>query len=111
MVDRDLIHRRLALLDTYLEQLTPYRMIEHEAYAQDWKTQRIVEPTLHLAIETCMDVADHIVADRRLRVPESGLPKHPGPRLRRLDASVVVRVLREDLGDLERFRDRVRTVV
>ncbi len=29
----------------------------------------------------------------------------------RLDASVVVRILREDLGDLERFRDRVRTVV
>ncbi len=137
MVDRDLIHRRLALLDTYLEQLTPYRMIEHDAYAQDWKTQRIVEPTLHLAIETCMDVADHIVADRRLRVPETGaesfevlaeaqvISRELGAALAlmvgfrnilvhdyvRLDASVVVRVLREDLGDLERFRDRVRTVV
>ena len=34
--------------------------------------QRIVERTLHLAIETCMDVADHLVADARLRVPETG---------------------------------------
>ena len=39
---------------------------------EDWKTQRIVERTLHLAIKTCMDHADHIVADRRLRVPETG---------------------------------------
>jgi uncharacterized protein YutE (UPF0331/DUF86 family) len=72
MVDRDLILRRLANLDTYLEQLAPYRAIEVGAYVQDWKTQRVVERTLHLAIETCMDVADHILADRRLRVPETG---------------------------------------
>jgi uncharacterized protein YutE (UPF0331/DUF86 family) len=38
----------------------------------DWRTERIVERTLHLAIEVCMDVADHIVADRRLRIPETG---------------------------------------
>ena len=72
MVDRDLVQRRLSLLDTYLEQLAPYRAIDQSAYEQDWKTQRVVERTLHLAIETCMDVADHIVSDRRLRVPETG---------------------------------------
>ena len=60
------------MLDTYLEQLAPYRDIDIEAYRQDWKVQRIIERTLHLAIETCMDVADHLVADRRLRVPETG---------------------------------------
>ena len=59
MVDRDLVRRRLALLDTYLEQLAPYRGIDRSAYDHDWRTQRIVERTLHLAIETCMDVADH----------------------------------------------------
>ena len=134
MVDRDLILRRLANLDAYLEQLAPYRNIDISAYQQDWKTQRIVERTLHLAIETCMDVADHVVADRRLRVPETGaesfeilaeaglLPTTLGTALAlmvgfrnilvhdytRLDPAIVIRVLRTDVNDLGRFRDAVR---
>lgn len=137
MVDRDLILRRLANLDTYLEQLTPYRGVDVEVYRQDWKTQRIVERTLHLAIETCMDVADHIVADRRLRIPETGaesfeiladaelLPKPLGAALAsmvgvrnilvhdytRLDPAIVTRVLRTDLVDLGRLRDAIRALV
>lgn len=137
MVDRDLILRRLANLDTYLEQLAPYRHVEVGVYQQDWKTQRIVERTLHLAIETCMDVADHLVADHRLRVPDTGaetfeilaeaalLPKDLGGALAlmvgfrnilvhdytRLDPSIVTRVLRTDLTDLERFRDTVRSLI
>ena len=136
MVDRDLVLRRLALLDTYLEQLTPYRQIDLEEYRQDWKTQRIIERTLHLAVETCMDLADHLVADRRLRVPETGaesfevlaeaqlLPGELAAKLAsmvgfrdilvhdytRLDPAIVIRVLRQDLGDLERFRDLVRAL-
>ena len=133
MVDRDLVRRRLALLDTYLEQLVLYRGIDQSAYEEDWRTQRVVERTLHLAIETCMDVADHLVADRRLRVPETGaesfeilaeahlIPRELGGALAlmvgfrnilvhdyaRLDRSIVLRVLRDDLHDLERFRDAV----
>jgi uncharacterized protein YutE (UPF0331/DUF86 family) len=137
VVDRDLVLRRLALLDTYLEQLTPYRQIDLDEYRQDWKTQRIIERTLHLAVETCMDLADHLVADRRLRVPETGaesfevlaeaqlLPRELAAKLAamvgfrnilvhdytRLDPTIVIRVLRQDLGDLDRFRDLMRAVV
>jgi uncharacterized protein YutE (UPF0331/DUF86 family) len=137
VVDRDLILRRLAFLETYLEQLAPYREMDLAAYQRDWKTQRVIERTLHLAIETCMDLADHIVADRRLRVPETGaesfeilaeaqlLPRDLGDALAkmvgfrnilvhdytRLDPAVVVRVLREDVLDLQRFLDAVRAVV
>ena len=137
MVDRDLILRRLANLDMYLEQLAPYRGIDIDVYGQDWKTQRIVERTLHLAIETCMDLADHLVADRRLRIPETGaesfeilagadlLPRALGAALAsmvgfrnilvhdytRLDPVIVTRVLRTDLSDLERFRDAMRALV
>jgi len=137
VVDRDLILRRLADLDTYLDQLAPYRAVELERYRSDWKTQRIVERTLHLAIETCMDVADHIVADRRLRVPETGgatfdilaeagvLPAELGRSLARmvgfrnilvhdyarLDAELVLKALRTNLADFERFKDSVLKVV
>jgi uncharacterized protein YutE (UPF0331/DUF86 family) len=137
VVDRDLILRRLALLDTYLLQLTPYRDLTAAAYQQDWKTQRIVERTLHLAIEVCMDVADHLVADRRLRIPETGaesfeilgeanlIPAGLGPALARmvgfrnilvhdytrLDPAIVIRVLRNDIDDLLRFRDLVRALL
>jgi uncharacterized protein YutE (UPF0331/DUF86 family) len=137
MVDRDLVLRRLALLETYLEQLTPYRGIEVAEYRADWKVQRIVERTLHLAIESCMDVADHVVADRRLRVPETGaetfdilaeaglLPKPLGSALAsmvgfrnilvhdyaRIDPALVIGVLHRDLHDVERFRDAVRSLI
>ena len=137
MVDRDLILRRLASLETYLDQLALYRGIDADGYRADWKTQRIVERTLHLAIETCMDVADHIVADRRLRVPETGaesfeilaeaglLQAPLGTALAsmvgfrnilvhdyaRIDPAIVVRVLGRDLADVERFRDAVQALV
>lgn len=125
------------MLDTYLEQLAPYRGIDQSVYASDWKTQRIVERTLHLAVETCMDVADHLVADQRLRVPETGaesfeilaeaqlIPPDLGRSLAlmvgfrnilvhdyaRLDVSIVLRILRDNLSDLERFRGTVRPLV
>jgi uncharacterized protein YutE (UPF0331/DUF86 family) len=133
MVDRDLILRKLSDLETYLSQLVLYRNVDLAAYQDDWKTQRIVERTLHLAIEAAMDVADHIVADRRLRVPQTGaetfevlggaeilspvlaeaLSRMVGFRnilvhdYARLDQAIVLRVLRTDLQDLERFRDAV----
>ena len=80
-----------------------------------------------------MDVADHLVADRRLKVPETGaatfeslreakmLPPELATSLARMvgfrnilvhdytrvDPAIVVRVLRTDLSDLERFCDAV----
>ena len=127
MVDRDLVLRKLSELETYLGQLAAYRDIDLAAYRSDWKTQRIIERTLHLAIEACMDVADHLVADRRLRVPETGaetfdvlgeakilplvlaeaLAKMVGFRnilvhdYARLDPVIVLRILGTDLQDLK----------
>jgi len=121
VVDRDLILRKLADLDLYLGQVSEFRDIAVEAYRADWKTQRIVERTLQMAIEVCLDVATHIIADRGLRVPttyaeafevlgEAGLlePAQRDALMRmsrfrnllvheyaRLDPAMVVRILRE----------------
>lgn len=137
MVDRDLVLRRIADLDAYLGQLATYRDVELDAYRGDWKTQRVVERTLHLAIETCMDIADHIVADRRLRVPETGaatfeilaeagvlsgelgksLARMVGFRnilvhdYARLDPEMVLKALKTDVRDFERFRDTILPVI
>ncbi|MBI5627629.1 MAG: DUF86 domain-containing protein [Candidatus Rokubacteria bacterium] len=130
MVDRDLILRKLADLDQYLAQVSEYRGITVDEYRRDWKVQRIVERTLQMAIEVCVDVATHVIADRGLRVPatyaeafdvlgEGGL-LDPGLRAEmvrmagfrnvlvheytRVDPEIVVRILQGHLDDLARFR-------
>jgi len=133
VVDRDLILRKLADLDQYVDQVSEYRNITVEEYRKDWKTQRIVERTLQLAIEVCLDIANHVIADRRLRVPathaesftilaEAGLLESAqrdamirmsGFRnlivheYARIDPGMVLRTLREHLGDFSRFKTAV----
>jgi uncharacterized protein YutE (UPF0331/DUF86 family) len=128
-----LILRKLADLDQYLDQVSEYRNITVEEYRKDWKTQRIVERTLQLAIEVCLDIANHVIADRRLRVPathaetftvlaEAGLLdsaqrdamiRMSGFRnlivheYARIDPDMVLRTLREHLGDFTRFKTAV----
>ena len=133
MVDRDLLLRKLADLDQYVAQVAEFQAVTADDYRRDWKTQRIVERTLQMAIEACLDVANHLVADRQLRVAstyaeiydvlgEAGLLED---RLRmtmirmarfrnilvhdyeRIDPAVVIRILREDLDDFGRFREAV----
>lgn len=130
MVDRDLLLRKLAALDEYLNQLRDLRDVTGEEYGGDWRTQRAVERTLQLAIEVCADVANHVIADRQLRTPVTYaeifevlaearlldpalLPAFVGmTRFRnllvhdyaRVDPERVLRVLREHLDDFARFR-------
>ena len=133
MVDRDLLLRKLGDLDQYLGQVSEYRGITLDQYRGDWKTQRIVERTLQMAIEVCADIANHIIADRGLRIPatyaeafevlgEAGLLEaaQRDAMIRmskfrnvivhayaRLDPTIVVRILREHLEDFTRFKAAV----
>jgi uncharacterized protein YutE (UPF0331/DUF86 family) len=129
VVDRDLLRRKLAELAAYVSQVSEYRDLTVERYRADWKTQRIVERTLQMAVEACLDVASHVIADRGLRAPstyaetfevlvEAGLMS---PELghamvemtgfrnvvvheyARIDADTVIRILREHLADFGRF--------
>ena len=71
MVDRDLVLRKLSELDEYQNQVQEFKGITVKQYREDWKKQRIVERTLQMMIETCLDIANHIVADQGYRVPVS----------------------------------------
>ena len=66
VVDKILILRKLSTLDEYLKQIGEYASITVHAYADDWKTQRIVERTFQMMIETCLDISGHIISDEKL---------------------------------------------
>ena len=71
MVDEALILRKLAELDQYYSQLKEYENTTADQYSDDWKVQRIIERTLQMMIETCVDIAGHIIADKGFRIPKS----------------------------------------
>jgi uncharacterized protein YutE (UPF0331/DUF86 family) len=71
MVDKALVLRKLSELEEYLNQIREYSNITVSDYSKDWKTQRIVERTLQMVIETCVDIAGHIISDQGFRIPKS----------------------------------------
>lgn len=137
MVDRELILRKLTDLEQYITQVEEFRGITPEEYRRDWKTQRIVERTLQIAIEACADVANHIIADRNLRMPStyaeafevlaeagiltaaqreamvrmSGFRNLIVHEYARIEPAMVVRVLRERLGDFGAFRAAILRIL
>ncbi len=71
MVDEALILRKLSEIEEYLEQIREYSDITVKEYCNGWKTQRIIERTLQMLIETCVDIAGHIISDKGYRIPKS----------------------------------------
>ena len=69
MVDRAVVLRKLSELGTYYGQIKEFADINIDNYKNYWKTQRIVERTLQIMIETCTDIASHVISDRGMRPP------------------------------------------
>lgn len=137
MVDAVLVMRKLGELEEHLDHVKEYAGISLDDYIKDWRAQRIVERTLQIMIELCIDIASHIVADRRLRVPtsyadvfvvlrESGLISEELGRTMekmakfrnivvhnydRVDAAVVILILRRHLDDFLHFKDHVLSIL
>ena len=133
MVDDTLILRKLSELDEYYKQIAEYKKITVTQYSGDWKTQRIVERTLQMMIETCVDIAGHIISDKGYRIPKSysdtflvlmendilsdrlfsSVEKMAKFRnivvhhYDKVDAEIVVGILKKDLKDLTGFRDAI----
>jgi uncharacterized protein YutE (UPF0331/DUF86 family) len=69
MIDSDLVAKKLALIETCVQQLRT--LARAEALRADIREQRFVEHTLQIAIQSALDVASHIVSDERLGEPET----------------------------------------
>lgn len=133
LVDKTVIMRKLSELDTYLKQIREFTGMTLQDYISDWRTQRIVERTLQMMIETCADIANHIVSDRGMRAPTgyadtfSVLMENAviNPDLNTImgkmakfrnvvvhqyegvDAEIVITILTKRLNDFERFREAI----
>ena len=133
MVDVTVVQRKLSQLDTYLQQVSEFSTITLEEYQGEWKIQRIVERTLQMMIETCVDIANHLISDRGMRSATSyadtfqileenaivndslhdSLEKMVKFRnivvhqYEGVDAGIVLMILKNHLEDFERFRDAV----
>ena len=83
MVDRTLVLRKLAEIDQYLLQVKEYAGISLEQYESSWKTQRIIERTLQMLIETCVDVAGHIISVMISRVSRQPLFRYWNKTMRK----------------------------
>lgn len=133
MVDKNLILRKISELEKYLEQLKEFSAITLDEYKSDWKTQRIIERTLQIMIETCVDIANHIIADNNMRPPTSyadtfkvlseksvlnnelsdimsrmtkfrNIVVH---QYEKVDAGIVINILKKNLDDFLKYRESI----
>jgi uncharacterized protein YutE (UPF0331/DUF86 family) len=137
MVDETLILRKLSELDEYYKQIKEYENITAAEYSGDWKIQRIVERTLQMMIETCVDIAGHIIADAGYRIPSSysdsfkvlqeekiisaklfsALEKMAKFRnivvhhYDKVDTQIVVGILKKDLKDFKGYKDAIISIL
>lgn len=133
MVDKILILRKLSELERYRFQINEFSDITITDYSEDWKTQRIVERTLQMLIETCLDIAGHIISDEKYRVPNSyadtfkvlyennivdnelldALVKIAKFRnivvhhYDKIDPAIVITILNKNLNDFNNFKDAI----
>jgi len=129
--------RKLAELEIYIKQMQEYSTITVKEYSRDWKMQRIIERTLQMMIELCVDIANHIIADKKYRVPtsysdtfqvleEEGLiSKKQYKTMKRIaqfkniivhhydkiDETIVVNILRQNLSDFLEYKDSVLKII
>jgi len=120
-------------VDTYLGQVREFSKISGRAYKNDWKTQRIVERTLQILIEECIDIANHIISDKGMKLPagyadafqvlmENAIINRKLFRTmekmakfrnvvihqyEKIDPAIVVPILRRHLGDFEKYKKAI----
>ena len=71
MVDRDLILAKAAAVKKHLRRIEAKRATSLEDFAKDLDRQDIVLFNLQMAIQSCVDIAAHIVGEEGLGIPGS----------------------------------------
>lgn len=69
MVDRERIERRLLKLEQSLRKLNEISQVSWDDYIKDEGIQDRVERNLQIAAQACIDIGNHVIADRGYRSP------------------------------------------
>lgn len=131
MVDVEIFSRRLEVLDTYLTRARDLGDIAESEFTRNSAIHDLAERYLHLAAEAVIDLANHYIAERGLRTPDTNrdtfsvleeagtITPSLAERLRgwagfrnvlvhqyaNIDHRIAYRAIRDDLVDLVAFRD------
>ena len=130
MVDVEIFSRRLDALDVYLDRLRRLGEASEAEYLAEPGIHDLAARYLHLAVEAAIDLANHWIADRGLRTPDSNrdsftvleetgeIPVVLAERMRGwagfrnvlvheyvgIDHRIAYAAIRDELGDLAEFR-------
>lgn len=69
VLDKSVIIARLARLDEYVSRLKRFENLGLEDYLNDYDLQAIVERNLQLSIQVCIDIANYVIARKKLTFP------------------------------------------
>ena len=71
MVDQEIFSKRLAALHGYLSKLGAFRDVSAEEFVGQAALHDLAERYLHLAVEACLDLGNHWIAQKGLRTPDA----------------------------------------
>jgi uncharacterized protein YutE (UPF0331/DUF86 family) len=133
MVNKVLLERILSDIRSNLDDLKSASDITWDVYRLEKRPRRFVERTLHILIEACIDIAQHIISDEKMRepsnyrdsfvvlaennvIPPADLPKFENMAsfrnllvhyYERIDDEVVFGIFKNNLTDFDLFMDRI----
>ena len=70
MVDAEVVRNKLEHLEEYINDLEEYQNLSLERLTGDKVLFRYLERTIHLAVESVLDIGSHIISDERLGNPK-----------------------------------------
>jgi len=70
MVDAEVVRNKLEHLEEYINDLEEYQDLSFERLTGDKVLFRYLERTIHLAVESVLDIGSHIISDERLGNPK-----------------------------------------
>jgi uncharacterized protein YutE (UPF0331/DUF86 family) len=71
VVDRDALSSRLDALESYLTELRSFQSVSREDFVREPALHHLAERFLHLACESALDIAQHVIADQGYRQAQS----------------------------------------
>jgi uncharacterized protein YutE (UPF0331/DUF86 family) len=70
LVDPESVEKRIDRLGDLLVELEKIKAAGHDAYSDDLQTRFAAQRELQLAIQICIDVAAHLIAERGPKMPD-----------------------------------------